>query len=365
MSNLFDSFRIGRFRGFRDVEFSECGSTNLLIGANNSGKSTVLEALAIYCRPFDKREWLAVLERREARSGRGARIDDLYWLFPREAVLRADALLPAISLAATGLTPVESLEARAERASRLRTLQIEIGEGEFEDNGQFEETGVDINVAATASRFSSMPYRETLDFWPDGNFTNTEASPTYREVRSLTPFSHRIEPLQLKRLTQAGTEGWKPEVLKLLGDIDPAILDLEILTPDGVSPSLHVNYAGLGLAPISVLGDGLRRVVSIALAVANLKNGLLLIDEIESAIHVSALETVFNWLTGACRRNNVQLFATTHSLEALDALLPTAGGEMACFRLNRPNHPKRVERFAPDLLRRLRFNRGLDVRQAP
>jgi AAA15 family ATPase/GTPase len=53
MSHLFDSFRIGHFRGFTDVELTDCGAVNLLIGANNSGKSSILEVLALYAHQFD------------------------------------------------------------------------------------------------------------------------------------------------------------------------------------------------------------------------------------------------------------------------------------------------------------------------
>lgn len=368
MSRLFDTFHIGRFRGFENVRLTGCGSTNLLVGVNNSGKSTVLEALAIYNRPFDRSEWMSLLRRREAGSGRGVRIEDLLWLFGRDRSMDDQVPLAMTSLAATGEHPIKSLAARATRITRFEQERIEIAEGEYEDVGPVEEKGVSLAVELTIPGLQTSPVKEVLEFWPDRIFDGTSKPSFYREVRTLTPFSHRIEPAQLKRLSQATQEGWKGEVLDLLRAIDPAILALEILSPEGNQSSLHVRYAGIGLAPLSVLGDGLRRVVSIALAVANLKDGLLLIDEIESAIHVSALETVFPWLTATCKRNGIQLFATTHSLEALDALLEIQanadGDEMTCFRLNRSDHPDRVERLGVDLLRRLRFDRGLDVRQA-
>ena len=64
---------------------------------------------------------------------------------------------------------------------------------------------------------------------------------------------------------------------------------------------------------------------------------------------------------------------TTHSLEALDALLMAMPGEAAdndvvVFQLHRNQVQEpvsdqvQVKRFAGDLLHRLRFDRGLDVR---
>ena len=86
----------------------------------------------------------------------------------------------------------------------------------------------------------------------------------------------------------------------------------------------------MGYAPLYTLGDGVRRVLTIALGLIEAQNGVLLIDEIETAIHKDALVAVFQWLVRAAAYYNVQLFATTHSLEAVDAVLmaelPRDGG---------------------------------------
>lgn len=348
MSHLFDSFRIGHFRGFTDVELTDCGAVNLLIGANNSGKSSILEALALYARPFDQGEWVAILRRRDARGRRTFSMDDLWWLFSHGQPV------PSITLSSTGLHATKSLEATADRITRIKPP---------DDSAEWStEQGLSIKVWAGPP---DAHERRILEFWPSVVVRTFDSALPEVELQSLTPFSHRIEPEQVRAFTEATMGEWKSEVLELLRQIDPAILNLEILDPTGTSSTLGVKYNGLPIAPLSTLGDGLRRIISIALAVGNLKNGLLLIDEIESAVHVSALETVFPWLTAACKKNNVQLFATTHSLEALDALLETPeGNEMACYRLYRPGQPERIQRIAPDLLRRLRTKHGLDVRLA-
>jgi AAA15 family ATPase/GTPase len=54
MSNL-QSITIHQFRGLRDLELKDLGRINLLVGINNSGKTSVLEALSIYCHPLDIR----------------------------------------------------------------------------------------------------------------------------------------------------------------------------------------------------------------------------------------------------------------------------------------------------------------------
>jgi len=59
------------------------------------------------------------------------------------------------------------------------------------------------------------------------------------------------------------------------------------------------------------------------------------------------------------------LFATTHSLEALDAILanvPEDSDEIVVYRLPNPISGGQLKRFDGDWLHHLRYERGLDVR---
>ncbi|MFR2988895.1 MAG: AAA family ATPase [Faecalibacillus sp.] len=62
----------------------------------------------------------------------------------------------------------------------------------------------------------------------------------------------------------------------------------------------------------------------LSLILVKSSGGIMLIDEIETAIHTSALIEVFSFIIKACKKLNVQLFATTHSLESVDKLLKAA-----------------------------------------
>src|ERR1017187_3457775 len=52
-----DRLTIGKFRGLRDLPLDDLGRVNLLVGPNNSGKTSILEAIWIFCRPLDPRVW--------------------------------------------------------------------------------------------------------------------------------------------------------------------------------------------------------------------------------------------------------------------------------------------------------------------
>jgi predicted ATPase len=176
--------------------------------------------------------------------------------------------------------------------------------------------------------------------------------------------SHRVEPIH-KELSEATLAGQKRQILSLLKELDPRILDVQILSPKGRHPAIYIDYVSNGLLPMSAFGDGVRRAFLIALVLNSVAGGVLLIDEIESSLHVTALGSLFSWLVKSCEELDVQLFATTHSLEAVDAMIEAESKNLdrvVGYHLEAPNGVPQVQRLDGQLLHRLRYERGLDVR---
>ena len=73
--------------------------------------------------------------------------------------------------------------------------------------------------------------------------------------------------------------------------------------------------------PLSSYGDGIKKVLSIASGIARAVDGVLLIDEVETAIHTRYFEDIFRFIASACRKFGVQVFITSHSIEAIDGFL--------------------------------------------
>jgi AAA15 family ATPase/GTPase len=155
----------------------------------------------------------------------------------------------------------------------------------------------------------------------------------------------------------------RSSVVKALQMFSPDIEDAEILTPNINRPRFYIQSKRLGEVPLSNYGDGMRRVLSLALGVMNAKNGVLLIDEIETAIHHSALQEVFPWLLKLANANNTQIFATTHSVETINALLETSNdGELVAYHLKRRDEALAITRYDWKELSFLCQERGLDIR---
>ncbi|MFQ6120357.1 MAG: ATP/GTP-binding protein [Methanosarcinales archaeon] len=61
------------------------------------------------------------------------------------------------------------------------------------------------------------------------------------------------------------------------------------------------------------------RLLSIILAISDTQNGIVLIDEIENGFHPSSQEILWNAIFKSAKEFNVQIFATTHSMECVEA----------------------------------------------
>ena len=69
--------------------------------------------------------------------------------------------------------------------------------------------------------------------------------------------------------------------------------------------------------PLKSLGDGATRMFSVALALANCRNGILLLDEAENGIHYSLQSKFWRMILCAAEMHNVQVLATTHSSDCI------------------------------------------------
>ena len=185
---------------------------------------------------------------------------------------------------------------------------------------------------------------------------------------TLTPYSYQINRIQVRYQSQSVFDPGRHLILDLVREFDPEVDDIRIASFRGARPAIYLQHRRLGPAPLSVFGDGLRRAVLLASALPSLADGgILFIDEIETGIHVRALKRVSAWLIKAARELRVQIVATTHSLEAVDAIALAAEDQhhlddLVVFRLEQTEQETRAKRIYGDLLLGIRREQGWDVR---
>jgi predicted ATPase len=113
------------------------------------------------------------------------------------------------------------------------------------------------------------------------------------------------------------------------------------------------------------LGEGANRFFGLAMAAASASNGVLLIDEVEIGIHYSIQLELWRVLAQVARAFNVQIFATTHSGDAVRAFgitaKETAGTDFHLLRLQSRGGTVEAVTFDEDELAYARET-GMEVR---
>lgn len=370
MAHHIDKLTIHSLRRLHNLHLAHLGRINLLVGENNCGKTTVLEAIAMFCRPLDPLGLLAVARRRAIKSSRESLLEGVRWLFPQEAADLDDPYYEGeVRIEGQGAFPCLEISAHF---NGFGADEEESTHSAYEDDemgpagtGSSVARGAEITLSARVSPGDRrLDYR--FELLEDERFIRREppAEPIL-PVSTVSPFAHRVEQLQVSQLSEAILTGSGISVLECVNLIDSEVEELKILSRQGIRPTLWVRHKTVGYAPLYTLGDGVRRIVTMALALIEARDGVLLIDEIETAIHKDALARVFQWLVAAAEHYNVQLFVTTHSLEAVDAILeslPSDPTQVVGYRLQRTDRATTARRYDGEMLQRLRHERGLDVR---
>ncbi len=369
----FEALTLHRFRRLSGVALEDFGAFNLLVGPNNSGKTSVLEALALACAPLDLANWIEVAWEREIKSARTPVAESLKWLFPQMGDSAAGRLLAA---------KIEFESIGTLRYGRITASFEEFFQFKADNGGDHPNQGVRIRLESLdwPPPLPSQPPRQPgpiyLDemFQPPGHYEfNFSEDPKFDDYNAgpslphsfVSTVSHRTKHETLRQLSDAIEAGKRSEIEAALRSFDPSIKSIEIVSPYGQGTVVKVWHDRLGLVPLSAEGDGLRRFLTLAAAAVSAKGGLLLIDEIETALHTSVLAEAFRHLLTICREHKVQVFATTHSLEAIDAMLTGAGeavGDLVVFRLPGAGFNTPIRRFAGELARNIRSEHGSDLR---
>lgn len=339
MKKHLEKLSINNFRGLKHLELENFSQINIISGINNSGKTTILEAILSLSYT---RDYSALLDIANRRSLRAKVNSELRWMcnvssneFEVSGVVDKTELRYKC-LIEEDLIFIDDLELHLSEK-----LSNEIINNVIIHNFPKKST-IDANLflseetetTVTTVRYSSL----TESVAVLSNYTN---SLTYKRplfYRSYMDRNRRIFNFRCLRLSVIDhlNQNFTYEISKSIINMAKVTEALKIFDPDienlGLTTSedsprdtiLTILHKTKGELPISVYGDGIKKIIALADVIIGAENGILLIDEIETSIHKSVLDETFTWLIKACATYNVQIFLTTHSLEVCDALLSVA-----------------------------------------
>lgn len=307
------SVQIRNFRGFRDADLPDCRRINVVVGENGSGKTALLEAifLAAGLSPelaLRARQWRGT-EPTETRGSpkqiSQALWGDLFFEFkdPGHASIRlaGEPFLHARELQIQFGEPRDIviqlprkkgtayLEKKSARSEQL-IFRWNLPNGDTHKSVAVLEDGRLKITAAPESPLNAAFFASTL------NPSNLETA-------------MRFSDLSKTFRTEALIESFRAQFPEVEG------ISIEL---SGGQPMLHASMRGQKHKfPVTILSGGMTKLIALLFAFPAMEGGIMLIDEIENGFFYKRFPLVWRALLDFGREYDVQIFASTHSLECL------------------------------------------------
>jgi AAA15 family ATPase/GTPase len=348
---ILQNLRIENFRLFKNLEFERLGRINLLVGRNNAGKSTVLEALQIYATVGSPKLLQELLESHDE-------IGPLWFegFFPDNSSPKEKKTTISIGSTDPGdyLTmkytyfifedPSTSDHEGDEKSLLRRLLQRRKMEVDYQDVSKYDGVRQALKIEARNSRLNQDMVRNQLN--PPGVFNvwvdyrtfdenDYEVGDNWLEEHNVSiPYSyvptHLLPNSVLKVMwNEISATSSSKRVIEALRIIEPKVEGLTFkpvkrVKKNSIEKIEEVPFINIGndqLVPLKKSGEGMSRLLQLVLSMLDAKGGFLFIDEFENGLHYSIQPAVW-WklIMELATELDVQVFATTHSWDCVKSL---------------------------------------------
>ena len=319
---MLGSLAIKNYKNLKDLKIASLGRVNLIAGKNNTGKSSLLEAVSLYASRCD----LSILT--QLLNERGE-----YNVPFQNSLNSADSTIKTFSSLFSnriiGFSVEDSISVGAaanERSSsdavsiRFVKYVYEVGTG-----AQYQRKKTIIKeeldhisdfYVGLEMRYDDIAYVLTLDDSVRSAVSNNiGVIPDKFQFIRIRDIDREINRRLWNLVTLTEKEDYVIEAVKI---IEPSIDRLTFIENEWRERIAVVKLKGENVVhPLKSMGDGINRILNIILALVNSDNGYLLIDEFENGLHYSVQEKLWEIVFKLSESLNVQVFATTHSEDCI------------------------------------------------
>lgn len=354
---MLGTLELEKFRGFETYALNDFTRVNLLVGKNNCGKTSILEAIHFLVSGGDPLVLTRAAERRGevgdagTPSATGSRPDISHLFFnhrfgPGSCFrLSGDGYRPI----AVEVRLVDDDDNFGGESGESVPLVFQIKNDAFKHP---QDVPLTEDGALLTSRISLRSLRRS-PAGPIGGGPEDLPPP----VELVTPDS--LDPDHMRVLWDSVlTEDRESEVVDAMKLLHGGLKSVSFLTSNASrtrsdQAGVLLGFQGGGRRlPLGSYGDGMRRLLALSLALTQTANGVLLVDEIDTGLHWTVMEDMWRLVVDTARKSSVQVFATTHSydcirgLAALGESRPDLAGEVSIHKIERALH--KAVRFAED-----------------
>lgn len=335
----FIRIHVKRYRRLAGLDMLQLARINLIAGINNSGKTSLLEAIYLLARQNDLDGLLEVMRRR----GKVATDQlDPEWMLEQlgSETLCIDGTFDQLSAA------VEFRKLAEEDASIDRTKYL----GSIEIESEFGETKL-----VSLNRIYKGKDRETHGDSLRLLCPVIFSSPFFfNEPHRYTAFYHKS--VQSKAL---------PDIFEFLrANLLPTLEDIRLT--DERQRFLVIDRQFESGVDLSCYGEGLQRMFLLSLLFASAQHGVVLIDEFENALHHRLIGPFSRFIHQLALKFNVQVFITSHSKECIDAFISAIpkSEDLSCHAIVETAEGIRTRDFSGPVFKKLLEAGDVDLRGA-
>lgn len=331
---MLNSLQVKNFRSLEDFKVKKIGRVNLIVGKNNSGKSSVLEALRIYAGNANQALLVKIADGHDEKYLLNEDDQDVFdTVLPFEDLFTGRKFQEGTESIVIGETGDENDCLKITHGFLIREEVTSINEvtGEetvrvnrrvITDKSEIDRNEDNVTDALVVTKRneqsiidfsrSRMIHRRPFD---EKNFIPCSVIPT--QFISMDELAKEWDSIAL-------TDG--EEIVKeALRIVLPEFENLTFVIKSSrhsrnIERQAKVKISGVSRpVPLNSLGDGMLRVLQLVLKVFSAKDGILLIDEFENGLHYSVQEKVWSLLFKLSKKLNIQIFVTTHSWDCIES----------------------------------------------
>ncbi|MCL1997579.1 MAG: AAA family ATPase [Turicibacter sp.] len=310
---MYNKLSLKNFRGFKDFSM-ELKPVTLIAGKNNTGKTSVLESVFLFQKYSDVNVFLILQNLREPT------ID-----FRHTPALTANNVWNPFFY---GMNPEETLEIKLDDEFTLR-LKKDTEYALPENIPNALKSRVDFSITKNYTLrcdFSKEPNNFSGAYVIGGNDnmnfstlipSNTDipvpVNPEY--IQFLGPSNTLSDEQVAENFGILDLNNNKQELIDILKILEKDISDITTVAIDR-RVQLYISKQNSRL-PVGVMGDGIRKILHIALTLLVNPGCILLMDEVENGLHYSLFPKFWEIVAKLAVEGGCQVIATTHSYECV------------------------------------------------
>ena len=335
ISTHFTDFHIESYRKLSNIDIKHLSRVNLFAGGNNMGKTSILEAFHLLSQLNNINAYL------DMEKYRGKFI--------------------------------EEFQAKWADKNFINVIDI---------SGKFNGTAVQLNLYSeqTKDNIEKSNYLSTIvseakikeDILTSTIHLFANQSPEIRYLKSQTlcqsaftsPYRYNIKLLHAAH-SQAIKEGYYDRIIQFIKEkLDDSIEKIDLINDGGENRFVVTTSKLSSPLDLTKYGEGVQRVFEIALFMGYCQNGILCIDEIDSALHKNLLISFTQFIQEMAKDFNVQVFLSTHSKECIDAFVENdyPDDELTAYSLSEENEKIVCKFLEGNKLKQLVESINIDIR---